>query len=631
MTQVRNGSPAVMPYFPRSGPKHASNLLRHELPSRPKTVGPAIDTVNAKRPLEAFDEKAHNQCFNSTPTESGEAIQPPCPADFAEKYLFPTLSPNERLRLTLLWYHTRSIEQDERLLAEIDALVRSAQKSIGWEFAVSGVLNESTYKTLAAANSPVTYVSRREITCAHTINQNLGSVFMITDMAKDWRFKHSPLVEAGGMRSYAGTPLRLMADNGVEIPLGTLCVASPTPKEPLDQAQRETLVNFAELISTAIANRTHQRRLKVRQEMTDLLSILSLNLEFGGCEENALVIMQQAYPNAHVSLQSVKNGCVPVEGREEPVALSEVHDGLWEDSALIEESIITSNFDELKPAETARAVIARCGNLDKYVVISGLDIHQVYDDFDAWFVGKAASIISDAIESKLPKEAIAAKEKFICDMAEQLQYPLAGVQGVTGLLAGDEGHLTVLRKSGQHLARTVAAMQKFDNWTQPSKHRRRQGVYDLNRLKKDILPKVVSQFQPEELRGVSVEFSDKLPSSHLMFTDSELMKETLREVLHNAVQSVAGKPSGTVKLTMRTPKDGSRVIFDIVDTGAGIPTTLQESIFQPFTKEDSKKAGAGLGLAIASRNAISLHGKVRLVSSTPAGSHFQVSFNDRLV
>jgi GAF domain-containing protein len=135
----------------------------------------------------------------------------------------------------LLWYHTRCIELDKPLVAEIDALVRSAQKIIGWECALSGVLNESTYKTIAATNAPLSCVPRREITCAHTINQPLGSVFMITDTSEDWRFKHSPLVKFGGIKSYAGTPLRLMADNGVEIPLGTLCVASTTPQEPLGQ------------------------------------------------------------------------------------------------------------------------------------------------------------------------------------------------------------------------------------------------------------------------------------------------------------------------------------------------------------------------------------------------------------
>ncbi|KAI1332574.1 hypothetical protein F5Y16DRAFT_119677 [Xylariaceae sp. FL0255] len=639
MTQLHNGVD-LTPYFPRSGPKHSSNLLRQQLPSRPKAVGPALDAANASKPLAAFDEKSHADNF-TIDSATGEAIAPPCPVGFTDKYLFPTLSPNERLRLTFLWYHTRRIESDERLLAEIDALVRSAQKVIGWEFASSGILNESTYKTLAAGDLPLASIPRREITCAHTINQTNGSVFMVTDMSKDWRFKDSPLVEVTGMKSYAGTPLRLMADNGVEIPLGTLCVASNTVQEPLGQAQRESLVSIAELISAAIANHTHQRRLKERQDLTDLLSVLRLSVDVSGYEGNAIHIIQQAYPQTHVSLKEAKAGHIAVEGRTSPISLSDIQDGLWEDAALIEQSITTSNFAELQPTQTARAIIARCGNSEKYIVVSGLDIHHVFDDFDAWFIFKSASVIADTIESRVPREALAAKEKFLRGITQQLQNPLDSVLASTELLAESMStknvtaqtgsHITAIRKSGQDMMRTVNSIKKYNTWSGTTRRRKRQAVYDLTCLEEEILPEVLAQISEEDLHGVSIEFRDKLPVSHTMFTDADILKDCLREVLLNSVQAVAGRPSGTVTVTMRTTNDGSRLIFDIEDNGSGIPTIHQKSIFQPFVKVNSEKSGAGLGLVLATQNAQSLYGTVRLVSSAPTGSHFQVIIDDRLI
>lgn len=237
------GSAAVVPYFPCSGSKHASKLLLQELPAPPMIVGPVFDTAHSKKPLPAFDQKAHEQHYHG-PSESGEALPPPSPVHFPDRYLVPTLARNERLRLTLLWYHTRQIEKDERLLAEIDTLVRSTQKIIGWEYAIAGILNESTYRRLAAVNLPLAVLPRRESTCSHTINQGLDSVFMVLDMSKDWRFRHSPHSEIGGLRSYAGAPLRLMTDDGTEIPLGSLCVASDTPQKPLGKVSSLTLLFF---------------------------------------------------------------------------------------------------------------------------------------------------------------------------------------------------------------------------------------------------------------------------------------------------------------------------------------------------------------------------------------------------
>jgi signal transduction histidine kinase len=361
----------------------------------------------------------------------------------------------------------------------------------------------------------------------------------------------------------------------------------------------------------------------------------------GGFEGNAVHIIQQAYPGTHVSLQVATNDHIPVEGRS-PIPLSEVQDGLWEDTALIEQTIMASNYDELRPAQTSRAIVARCGNSEKYIVVSGLDIHHVFDDFDAWFIVKSASVIADTIESRIPQQALAARDKFLRGITQQLQTPLDGILATTESLADEldvqdlssktDSCINAIRKSGQELMRTVASIKKYNTWSDTTRRRKRQTVYDLCRLEEEILPEVLSQIPTEEMRGVSIEFRDELPASHIIFTDAGLLKECLREVLVNAVQSLAGRSSGKVTLTMRTTKDGARLIFDIVDNGVGISPSHQKTIFQPFTKADSQKPGAGLGLALASQYAASLCGTVRLVSSSPAtGSHFRVMLDERLL
>ncbi|KAI1751522.1 hypothetical protein F4782DRAFT_540802 [Xylaria castorea] len=619
------GGHVVTPYFPRSGSKHASSLLLQQLPPPPKAVGPIFDPERSKQPLPAFDQKAHEQHYNG-PSESGEALPPPSPVGFEDKYLVPTLSRNERLRLTLLWYHTRQIEKDERLLAEIDALVRSAQKVIGWEYAIAGIVNESTFRRLAAVNLPLAVLPRRESTCSHTINQGLSNVFMVLDMSKDWRFRHSPHSEIGGLKSYAGAPLRLMTDNGVEVPLGSLCVASDSPQKPLGEAQRESLIGFSELISAAIK----------RQEMTDLLSDLSSKIDVEDYEESAIRVIQKAYQDSHVSLQTAIDGRVPVK-----------EGGLWEDTALIDQTIMSSNFEELKPIQTVRAIIARCGSSEKYVVVSGLDIHHVFDDFDAWFIFRAAAIIADTLQSRLLRQAIAAKETFLRGITHQLRTPIHGVISSTELLAEElnarglllscdanaasvspAACIGAIRNSGQELMRTVNSILKYNTWTDTTRQKCHI-PYDLSRLEADILPETLSRILQDHIRGISIEFRNELSHSCPIMTDPDLLKDLLQEILLNAIQAVAGRPSGTVTLTMRNPENKANLIFDIVDNGVGIEEKDQNSIFQPFYKVDGFKLGAGLGLTVAKQIAASLQGTVELISSSSgAGSHFRVEFRD---
>ncbi|KAI0547933.1 hypothetical protein F4679DRAFT_340106 [Xylaria curta] len=638
-----SGGHVAMPYFPRSGSKHGSSLLLQQLPPPPKAVGPIFDPEHIKEPLPVFDQKAHEQHYNG-PSETGEALPPPSPDDFEDKYLVPTLSRNERLRLTLLWYHTRQIENDERLLAEIDTLVRGAQKVIGWEYAIAGILNESTFRRVAAVNLPLAVLPRRESTCSHTINQDLDSVFMVLDMSKDWRFRHSPHSEIGGLKSYAGAPLRLMTDNGVEIPLGSLCVASDTPQKPLGKAQQESLISFSELISTAIVNHTRQRRLKKRQEMTELLSVLRSKIDAEDYEESAIRVIQQAYQDAHVSLQAAVDGRVPVKGRT-AVKLSDVEEGLWEDTALIDQTIMSSNFDELKPIQTVRAIIARCGSSEKYIVVSGLDIHHVFDDFDAWFIFRAAAVIADTLQSRLLRQAISAKETFLRGITHQLRTPIHGVLSSTELLAEElnaRGLLLpsdanavspatcigAIQNSGQELMRTVNSILKYNTWTDTTRQKCHI-PYDLNRLEADILPETLSHILQDHLRGISIEFRNKLSHSRPIVTDPDLLKDLLQEILLNAIQAVSGRPSGTVTLTMRNNENETNLIFDIIDNGVGIEGKDQSSIFQPFYKTDDFKLGAGLGLTIAKQIAASLQGTAELISSSPgAGSHFRVEFRN---
>lgn len=73
-------------------------------------------------------------------------------------------------------------------------------------------------------------------------------------MMEDWRFRESPYVESGGLKAYAGAPLRLQNESGECVALGSLCVASRTSQEPLTRLQQQTLARLADWECPTLCN-----------------------------------------------------------------------------------------------------------------------------------------------------------------------------------------------------------------------------------------------------------------------------------------------------------------------------------------------------------------------------------------
>ena len=98
------------------------------------------------------------------------------------------------------------------------------------------------------------------------------------------------------------------------------------------------------------------------------------------------------------------------------------------------------------------------------------------------------------------------------------------------------------------------------------------------------------------------------------------LNQVWTNLIDNAVQAMNG--AGT--LTLRTARDGDRVLVDVGDTGPGIPPELQRRVFEPFFTTKPVGEGTGLGLDISYRIVVNRHGGDIGLTSQPGETHFLV-------
>ena len=147
-------------------------------------------------------------------------------------------------------------------------------------------------------------------------------------------------------------------------------------------------------------------------------------------------------------------------------------------------------------------------------------------------------------------------------------------------------------------------------------------LLDMSRLHTGSLqpflrPITIDEVAPVALRGldapadVRLEVPDGTP---LMLADPGLLERVLANVFANALQhSPAGRPPA-----LRAHQAADTLVLEVIDHGPGVPNELKSQIFEPFQRFDGRKAGVGLGLAVA-RGFTETMGGTIVAADTPGG------------
>lgn len=137
----------------------------------------------------------------------------------------------------------------------------------------------------------------------------------------------------------------------------------------------------------------------------------------------------------------------------------------------------------------------------------------------------------------------------------------------------------------------------------------------------ELVQRALTVAAPARPKNVEIE-TDLNCQGMTLYGNETQISQMLLNLIINSFQAME---SGGGTLFVSTFAGEGRVVFQIEDTGPGIPPEVQEKMFEPFftTKETGK--GTGLGLAIVRQVVEDCSGTIEVISAPGQGARFTVS------
>ena len=232
-------------------------------------------------------------------------------------------------------------------------------------------------------------------------------------------------------------------------------------------------------------------------------------------------------------------------------------------------------------------------------------------------------------QNQLVREATQAKSDFLSMMSHEIRTPLNGIVGVVHLLLEENPQTKFQRElaetlkfSSDHLMAVVNNVLDFNKIN--SNHVKLSvEPFDMVLLLKNLERTFISRAQEKKL-DLLFEIDPMLPGTIL--GDKVRLNQVITNLIHNAVKFT---DKGFVQLrVLEKGRNGDRVklLFEVSDSGIGIPPEEQSTIFEIFTQSISEvkkgNRGSGLGLAITREILRLFESEITLVSEPGKGSVF---------
>jgi two-component system NtrC family sensor kinase len=232
-------------------------------------------------------------------------------------------------------------------------------------------------------------------------------------------------------------------------------------------------------------------------------------------------------------------------------------------------------------------------------------------------------------EALAQREKLAAMGSLLASVAHELNNPLAAVMAQADLLCEELGPHPLREQAAeiiQAAERCVGIVRNF--LTLAHQHSPQRTRVEFNALISEAMKLLSYPLQVDTIE-VRQHLANDLPP---LWADPNQLHQVIVNLITNAHQALR-ETTEPRRLTLRTRAEPNpeRVLFEVADTGPGIPSAVQARIFEPFFTTKPSGVGTGLGLPFC-RGIVEEHGGVLSVESQPGqGAVFRVELPVRAI
>lgn len=223
---------------------------------------------------------------------------------------------------------------------------------------------------------------------------------------------------------------------------------------------------------------------------------------------------------------------------------------------------------------------------------------------------------------KRAEEANRAKSEFMHSMSHEVRTPLNSILGFSQLIVKKipedmRGQLThfanLVKINTEYLATLINDILDISSIESNEMSFSKNHNVSIHTLCKNAMNEIRDRVK----EGVELRFDESNPDIEIT-TDRVHVEQVLVNLLSNATKFTK---EGSITLNYHF-KGLNKLVFEVSDTGIGIPDGKEELIFDRFVKLDSFSQGSGLGLYLARQLAIRLGGELYVDKSYRNGAMF---------